>query len=266
MPETVSRETELLLKSLDNKEKLVAILAPSFAVDFSFPEIIGQLKRLGFSYVVEVAVGAAKTIEEIGALIEKFPEKRFIASPCPGIIRLILNHYPQLIPYITPVASPMVQTAKIVQQEYPGLKIFFIGPCLMKKIEAKEDYPELEITALTYKELKNVLELKKITSDPSDSLASFDLAGGETRLFPVSGGLSQSLNLNSQLTDEEYDVVSGGQLVEKALEEFSKNEKLKFLDLLFCEGGCINGPGVVTDLPLKNRREKVIVHWSRGIK
>ena len=44
-----------LLKLIKNKEKMVAMLAPSFLIDFSYPEIIGMLKRLGFEYVVEVS-------------------------------------------------------------------------------------------------------------------------------------------------------------------------------------------------------------------
>jgi hypothetical protein len=38
--------------------KYVAMLAPSFAVDFEYPSIISQLNQLGFDKIVEVTFGA----------------------------------------------------------------------------------------------------------------------------------------------------------------------------------------------------------------
>ena len=51
-------EIATLIELLEKKEKLVAMLAPSFPIVFEYPKIITMLKKLGFSYVVEVAVGA----------------------------------------------------------------------------------------------------------------------------------------------------------------------------------------------------------------
>src|SRR3972149_7023263 len=54
-------ETELLSDLLRQKQPLVALLAPSFPVMYSYPHIVGKIRRLGFAAVVEVAVGGAKT-------------------------------------------------------------------------------------------------------------------------------------------------------------------------------------------------------------
>ena len=55
-------ELQAIVDALQN-EKIVALLAPSFPVDFSYPEIIISLKMLGIQKVVELTY-AAKLIDE----------------------------------------------------------------------------------------------------------------------------------------------------------------------------------------------------------
>jgi len=264
MDDNLTAETKEFLSLLDKKTEMAAMLAPSFPVDFDYPEIVGMLKRLGFKYVAEVARGATETNKQLLALLKLHPDKKYIANPCPTIVRLIRNKYPKLVPFLTPIDSPMSATAKIVAKKYPDCKKVFIGPCIAKKLEAKEDYPKLDILVLTYKELKKILEIKKIVPGKNDRTANFDIAGKQTRLYSVSGGLAQSSCLNKNLTDPEYDVISGLQLVEKTLQNFPTEINLKMLDILSCDGGCINGPGISSKDSLDRRRQKVVAYWKKS--
>jgi len=242
---------------------MVAMLAPSFPVDFFYPEIVGRLKRLGFKYVVEVARGAAETNRQLNALLKLHPDKKYITSPCPSIVRLIRNKYPRLVPFLTPIDSPMIAAAKIVAKKYPNYKKVYIGPCFVKKIEAKEDHPELDILVLTYMELAEIFKIKKISPGKKDKFSSFDIIGPETRLYPISGGLAQSSGLTKKFTDPEYDVISGPKLSVKVLGEFPHKPDLKLLDILYCDGGCISGAGIISKDSLDQRRQKVVAYWNR---
>ena len=113
---------------------------------------------------------------------------------------------------------------------------------------------------LTYQEIGAIFKRLNIKPNPNET-QPFDLAHKETRLYPISGGLAQSAGLIDRLTDEEYDVISGPALVQKALENFRSNPRIKLLDVLFCAGGCIAGQGIISRQPIKSRREKVITHW-----
>ena len=251
-----------LSRLLKEKQKLVAMLAPSFPVEFEYPIIISQLKELGFDKVVEVALGAAETNRQLLKLVKSNPEKKFITAPCPSVVRLVRSKYPHLEKYFAPVESPMVQTARIVKKKFPEAKLVFIGPCPVKRLEANEDYPELGILVLTYKEIKKIFQARNIKGN-TQALTGFDLSSPATRLYPISGGLAQSCGINRLLTDEEYDVVSGPELCQKVLASFEKS-KLKVLDILFCKEGCVMGKGIDNNLSVRERREKVIVHWSQG--
>jgi len=261
--ENLSKEAEELLELAERGANMVAMLAPSFPVVFEYPKIVSMLKRLGFKKVVEVARGAEETNKQLLALMKLHPDRKYITSPCPTIVRVIRNKYPELVQYLAPIDSPMVATAKIVAKKWPRYKKVFIGPCMLKKLEAKEDHPDLDILCITYKDLVEVFKTKKITSKIFDRFAGFDITAHNTRLYPISGGLAQSSGIINKFTDPEYDVISGSVLAEKTLQNFLKNSELKILDILNCEGGCINGPGVESADSLDRRRQKIIAFWNK---
>ncbi len=260
--EALTKEVEELINLIDKKEKMAALLAPSFVIDFEYPKVIGMLKRMGFKHVVEVARGAEETNKQLLSLLELHPGRRYITGPCPSIVRLIKNKYPHLEQFLAPVDSPMITSAKISAKKYPDCKKVYIGPCFAKKQEANEDHPELGILVLTYKELQQVFEKKNILPKFRDKFARFDISARKTRLYPISGGLAQSSGVTKKFTDSEYDVISGPELCQKTLEEFAQKQELKVLDILNCEGGCIGGAGIISQDSLDARRQKVIKSWQ----
>lgn len=260
-------EPEILIELLENKQPVVAMLAPSFPIVYEFPNIVGKLKRLGFNHVVEVTAGAMRTNSAAVELLKNNPKARVITSPCASFVRMIRTKYPHLRKYLGFAAdSPMIATARIVREKYPNHRPIFIGPCNAKKLEANEDYPELEIVSVTYKQMTDVFNHFKIIDDPSDSTAKLDIEETHTRLYPISGGLAQSSAVKDLLADEEIEVVSGWQNCEKALQRFEQDDKVRLLDILFCEGGCIHGPGIDSPLSLEERREKIVEFWEKGNK
>lgn len=262
--EKMTPESEELINLLESEKKMAAMLAPSFPVMFKAPEIVGMLRRLGFEKVVEVSRGAEETNKQLLALTKLHPNRRYITNPCPNIVRLIRTKYPHLVQYLSPIDSPMAATAKLVQKKW-GKKYekVFIGPCLVKKLEAKEDRPKLNILAITYKDLQDVFKKKGIETKIIDKFARFDIIARDTRLYPISGGLSQSSGVINKFTDPEYDVISSPALAVKALDEFLQKPDLKILDILNCEGGCINGPGIESEDSLDRRRQKIINYWNK---
>ena len=256
---------EQLKALLEKKEHLVAMIAPSFPIMYGRTEIITKLKALGFEHVVEVTAGAKKTNEAVAKLLKENPTSRFITSPCASFVRYVRTKHPEFLQYLAFQAdSPMVATAKIVHEKYPGYKSIFIGPCLVKKLEAKEDYPELDILVLTYKELEQIINEKGLSTLPVDPNDTFDISDGPTRIYPFDGGLTESSGIRSILKDDEIRIISGYKNCEAILKEFSENEKIRFVDILFCEGGCINGPGITSTLSIEDRKKKILEYANSG--
>ncbi|KKP66776.1 MAG: Fe-S cluster domain protein [Candidatus Roizmanbacteria bacterium GW2011_GWA2_35_19] len=252
-------DSDNLIKLLQSKSKLVAMLAPSFPIMYDPKTIVSKLKNIGFSKVVEVSVGAKETNRQAVEILKNNPHTRFITSPCASFVRYMRVKHPDMMHYLAmEIDSPMVATAKIVKAKWPDHQPVFIGPCLVKKLEASEDHPDLNILVLTYKELDSTLQQLVTSNQQLVANSSFDLFESSTRIYPIDGGLTDSSGARNLLSPEEIRVVSGYKNCESSIKEFEQNKKIRLLDILFCDNGCINGPGITSSLPIEERKHKII--------
>ena len=257
-------DSELLWEILLSEQNVVAMVAPSFPIIFNPETIGGQLRQAGFAEVVEVASGARQTNEMLIKKLANNKTLRLITSPCPNIVRMIKTRFPEAAKYLSSdVDSPMIATAKKVRTTFPGKKPVFIGPCLVKRLEAAEEHPELEILCVTFKDIQQIFEKLHITEESVGKDIPFGLSDAKTRLYPISGGLTQSSEIRALLSDDEIEVVSGAKNDEEAIQRFINSDRIRLLDILFCDGGCINGPGIASQLNLEARRKKVTDYWNK---
>jgi iron only hydrogenase large subunit-like protein len=236
------------------KEKYVVMLAPSFVIDFQYPKIISQLRDLGFEKVVELTFGAKMINRDYHKRL-KNSKGLIISSVCPGIVETINAKYPSYKNSLIQIDSPMIATAKICRKIYPSYKIFFISPCNFKKTEAqKSKYVDYVID---YKELKVLLDFHGLTKKKYQKKDLFDRFYNDyTKIYPLSGGLSKTAHIKNILQLEETKTIDGFENVGKFLSNPDKN--IKFLDVTFCNGGCIGGPCISSKLPLLLKKKKVM--------
>ncbi|MBI5126963.1 hypothetical protein HZA76_00715 [Candidatus Roizmanbacteria bacterium] len=255
-------DSDKLITLLKQKAKLVAMIAPSFPIMYDPKTIVSKLKSIGFTYVVEVAVGAKETNRQAVSILKNNPHTRFITSPCSSFVRYMRTKHPDLLHYVAfEVDSPMVATAGIVKKKWPEHQPVFIGPCLLKKLESSQDRPDLNILVLTYRELDQVFSHFSNESNKTyETYSSFDLSESSTRIYPIDGGLTDSSGARNLLKEDEIRVVSGVKNMEAALTEFEQNKKIRLLDVLFCEGGCIMGPGIASNLKIQERKDKITAY------
>ena len=235
------------------KGKYVAMVAPSFVVDFPYPGIIHGLKKLGFDKVVELTFGAKLVNKEYHKILERSDDLK-ISSTCFGIVQNILEKYPKYKDNLIFVDSPMIATAKICRKIYSGYKIVFISPCNYKKIEAEKS--KIIDFVIDYKELKNIFDKEKINLKIKQKIYFDKFYNDYTKIYPISGGLSQTVHLKGILKKDELKIIDGIKEVFAFLEKPDKN--VKFLDCTFCIGGCIGGPCINSKENLFAKKKKVL--------
>ena len=242
-------------------EKHLCMLAPSFVSMYEYPNIVYRLRALGFEKVVEVTFGAKMTnINYYEILKNRKDERTWIASPCPTLVNLVRSKYPHLVPNLVPVHSPMGSMALICKKHFPGYKIIFVGPCITKKLEAKELRTVDEV--LTFRELNELFVKHNIPEKITDSryCVTFDkLYNDYTKVYPLSGGLSETLKYGDILKKKDILVTDGMSNIIKVFDGFKDGfyKHYKFLDILSCEGVCVNGPCIDYQYPLKERIRRV---------
>ena len=137
---------------------------PAEFIDITPNKLVGVLRELGFDKVVEVAFGADLIAKKYSDMIaDEKNDIRHIATTCPAIVSYVEKYHPSLVRNLSSLVSPMVATARIINQYYGKNKIVFIGPCLAKKDEAISKNLENEIDAvITFKELRELIKIKKL--------------------------------------------------------------------------------------------------------
>lgn len=259
--------------------KVAASVAPSFPS--AFPEadplaVPAALRRLGFHIVQETAVGAELVSAEHARLFREAGGP-LISSSCPAVVNLIERHYPEAITYLAPVVSPMIAHGRFLKRLVPGVKVAFIGPCIAKHQErAVPGVDDAVDFVLTFDELAGLfkrdgIDLTRVPPGEFDGPLP-DLA----RLFPVGGGLLKASLLSTDMLDCGVLSVSGVNNCREVLRWFvetlhggdyeavrgatrqSRSELPRLVEMLACEGGCINGPMNPAREDIYARRARVL--------
>jgi len=183
-----------------------------------------------------------------------------MTSCCPAVVNLIEKHYPELLPQLASVLSPMMLQAAELKNKFERARVVFIGPCLAKIEETKNEKrrkyrPDIVIT---FEHLKLFLDEKGINVSELRE-AEVDLAASNlTADYALSGGAVKAANLLRSDPDcgNKALHLSGLDNIISFLEDLKIDKgkiKVELVELLACSGGCINGPAINNDLsiPLK---------------
>lgn len=236
---------------------VIASLAPSFVANYpgaTAATMEKALKQLGFTGVEETAIGASIVKTEYECIIAEGKQEVIISTCCHSVNTLVEKYYPEVLPYLATVVSPMQAHCQKIKQEHPDAKTVFIGPCISKKAEA-DAYPGYADCVLTFEELSDWLKQEGITVEQGED----HLEESRARLFPTTGGILRTMKCDSP--DYAYLVVDGIENVLAALDDIKQGRLKKcFIEMSICAGSCIGGPAMererrrpVTDTIAVNR-------------
>jgi two-component system, NtrC family, sensor kinase len=258
----VESDIDIVQKFLTSGDRVIAIPSSSFpaALPGVRPgQFVSALKQLGFAEVMEDAFGAEMVCREYTRLLKEKKERPILSSTCPSVVYYIEKFYPELVPNLAPLISPMTAMGKLIKESYdPQAKVVFIGPCVSKKAESKEkDVAAVIDGVLTFSELKEMFSARKIEPEtlPDDKFSG--PKPNLARLFAISGGLLQAAGLSDDIRHNKIINAHGREYVTGLLSEIAKGEvAADFINFFFCHG-CINGPAIDNDLSIFRRRELI---------
>jgi iron only hydrogenase large subunit-like protein len=223
------------------------VLYGQFASKVGINAMLSSLKSIGFDEIYEATAGTEiitqVTREKI--IKESNFERPLINSSCPAILRLIQIRFPDLLPNVIDIETPIEISARIAKTEAAkktGLDIseigvIFISPCtarvtsIRNPLGIEKSYID---AAISMKEIYGII-VRNINSTTEESITK---STRESMEWPITGGQSKALGI------ENYIAVDGINEVIKVLEEIETGrlEGLEFFEGLACVGGCIGGP------------------------
>ncbi len=230
---------------LASGKPVYASLAPSFIANYEGADLASladALQKLGFAGVEETAIGATIVKKQYESMIRSGDGKAIISSCCHTVNTLIQKYYPEALPYLAPVLSPMQAHCVKLKEEHPEAYTVFLGPCISKKEEA-ELYPGIVDCALTFEELSSWLREENITLLSSDNTPAAAQERGRARLFPTPGGIIRSMFTES--LDYDFITIDGIDNCMKALDNIVSGDlKNCFIEMSACSGSCVGGPAM----------------------
>ena len=224
---------------LHSGARVVASLAPSFTAQYpgaGLADVQRALAKLGFAAAEETAVGATAVKDEYNRLLAEGCDV-LISSCCHAVNLLVQKYFPDLLPRLAPVLSPMQAHARDIKTRDPEARVVFIGPCIAKKDEAELDDAGAD-AVLTFDQLDAWLAEAGVTIEPTGE----GHRGGIASSFPLAGGIIRAMGRPQ--AGYTYVSVSGVKQCMDALREIRAGGMHRcFIEMSACEGGCIGGPG-----------------------
>lgn len=232
-------ETEKVKVLMQGQTPVIASVAPSFVANYPGVGIASfrkALQKIGFTDAEETALGATIVKKEYERILNEENRDVIISSCCHSVNLLIQKYYPNCLPYLADVISPMQAHAASIKKRYPDAKVVFIGPCVSKKDEV-EHYKNYVEAALTFEELsewfkKDGVEVEQTSDSEKESLARF---------FPTTGGILKTMTQKN--SDYDYLAIDGVENCIDALMDISEGKIHKcFIEMSACAGSCVGGP------------------------
>lgn len=270
----VRSDVERVRRLLELKPVAVASLAPSFAAEFSgctAGQLTASIRKLGFAAVSETALGAdlvsSAMRNELGELTDN-GRYFLIGAACPAVVRYVSFYRPDLVPFLSENGSPMIVHARYLRSGFgENALVVFIGPCIAKKKEADES-GGLVNAVLTFAELRQLFEEENIdpsAEKPTSNDTFFPQRPSKGELYPIEGGMIASIKQHGS-TDVPCMSFSGMGHIQAALRDLPDGipETGIFLELLACEGGCINGPCSDASRGTVSKRMQILLYEKQG--
>ncbi len=248
--------------------KTIAVLDPSFAVetDLGTPrQVVGVLKQIGFDEVWEGAFGAELVSQVYFKLLHEETTRPLISSFCPVIVFYVQKYYPQLIPNLAPVVSPMIAIGRVAHQlKGPEWKVVYITSCLsrMGEMVAPEVAGSIDevITFVDVRKLINEMDINKSAVPETEFDGPRPYQG---RIIPVIGGLYRNIGPSFDVLTDEISVIGGYRRSIGALKQLAEGYMQgKFLDFVYCYG-CVDGPFAERDLSILARRQ-IVAQYTKS--
>ena len=235
----ITSEVEKVKVLLLSGDPVYVSLAPSFVANYDGAGIESMrtaLKKLGFADAEETALGATVVKRQYEKMLREHRTDVLISSCCHSINLLIQKHYPEALPYLAQVMSPMQAHCRSIKERYPGAKTVFIGPCVSKKDEASR-YEGIVDAVLTFEELSEWMKKEGIVPEACGD----QTLESRARLFPTTGGILNTMV--DKPTDYSYLAIDGVENCINAIKDIiAGNIHNCFIEMSACVGSCVGGP------------------------
>jgi len=233
--------------------KAVLILGVESAAYF-YPatpvQVVNACYAAGFHTVHRGVLGDELVAAEYLKLWEDTGWGTMIRSTCPILVETVREKYPELVPYLAPVTTPVAAEARYLKKAYgKGVPVVYAGVCLA---EGQGDVDAV----ITFQDLEQLLAKRGIDVEAQEQYFS-RIPEERRRHLSTAGGMPLELLQAERQASRRFRKIRGlAQLDAIARAVAVDHLDLGFIDILPCEG-CLDHPLLGPREQLFRRREIV---------
>lgn len=251
--------------SLIKSQNVSFVVAPSIksSMDGVWRHVLQWFKDQGVKDIFDGAFGADICTYMHIEYLKRNPTGKVISQPCAAIVNYAEKHKPDLIPFLSPVQSPLL-CAGIYARKYLNNTDILVGitPCIAKS----DEFHNTGVINynITFKNIMNYIKKNNISLSHGHSPFEFSVTRGfDGAFYPIPGGLKECLH--------EYDpdltvaTSEGAGKVYDDLNDYlstSKNHVPTVYDVLNCEFGCNTGVGAQESINTFNAYD-IMIHAKK---
>ena len=249
---------------LAGEQRPVAILGcshPAFFNDVKSGQLATGLRRLGFGEIHEGASGVDLLSESYKKELSKDNSFPLITTHCPTVVDLIERHYPQLLKNLIGIVSPMVAIGHFIKSRHnKEIPVVYISSCIAGKFEiSTEDSHGAIDCVISYQELSQMFKERELDLKRLGETAFDGIQPQRGQLFAIEGGPFKSFDIDSSITNRDYVETEGEENTLEIIKDLAAGRiSPKVVDIRFCNGGCIGGPGKNNRLTTFSKRNLII--------
>jgi diguanylate cyclase (GGDEF)-like protein len=239
----------LELASQGNAALILSTEAAAHFYPASPEQLVNACYAAGFRVVTRGVLGDELVAAEYLRLWRDESWGTVIRSTDPAVVEAVTTQYPELVPYLAPVATPPLAEARYLRGRYGAeLPVAYVGlvpPVRDGELDA----------AITYGELEHVLRMRSV--EVRDQPAFFLRIPEERRRhLSAAGGLPLEMLEEARLPGARFRVIRGlAALPALARAVVVDRMDLGFVDILATEG--------VLDHPLSGPKDRL--YWRRAL-
>jgi diguanylate cyclase (GGDEF)-like protein len=209
-------------------------------------QVVNAAYRAGFRTVHRGVLGDELVAAEYQKLLADDNWSTMVRSTCPIVVEKVRREFPELVPYLAPVTTPIAAEAEYLRTMYgPDLKIVYAGVCVTEGDEVVD-------AVVTFAELAELFKLQgvKVERQPD----TFERVPSERRRhLSTPGGLPLPLLQEEPQASRRFRKLRGLQSLPALAQAVVDKVDLGFVDILPCEG-CLDHPLMGPKQELYRRR------------
>jgi diguanylate cyclase (GGDEF)-like protein len=229
---------------------MLGIESAAFFHPAAAEQVVNACYAAGFWVVQRGVVGDELVAREYLRLWEDAGWGTLIRSTCPVVVRQVEQRFPELVPYLAPVTTPLAAEARYLRVLYGAeLPIVAAGVC------QGSGTPEVDAT-ITFQDLATLLERRGVRL--AEQAAYFTRIPEERRRhFSTAGGMPLEPLVEERRAGRRWRTVRGLEGLESIAQAVAVDRiDLGFVDVLPCEA-CLDHPLMGSE-PGRFRRRQIV--------